>query len=56
MWLRRPEYEPVHALRKEARARNTLDEREVELLRQLEAGEITEADLPRFERASRLNG
>ena len=55
IWYRRPPWEPQHALKKEARARNALDAREAELMRQLEAGEITEADLPRFELASRLN-
>jgi len=52
IWYRRPAWEPVHALKKEARARNALDKKEQELLDQLEAGEITEADLPHFRRAS----
>ena len=54
IWFRRPPYEPVHALRKEARARNALDQKEQELLDQLEAGEITEADLPHFRPASQI--
>ena len=55
LWLKRPTYEPVHALRKEARARNALDERESQLIEALEAGDITEADLPGFVQASGLN-
>jgi hypothetical protein len=54
-WLRRPSYEPAYALRKEARARNALDERTADLMKALEAGEITEEDLPGFIQASRLN-
>jgi hypothetical protein len=53
-WFKRPTTEPVHALRKEARARNALDEKEALLLASLESGDISESDLPGFSQASQI--
>ena len=53
-WYRRPPTEPVRALRKEARARNALDEKEAFLLDSLESGDISESDLPGFSQASQI--
>lgn len=54
VWLRRPPCEPVHALRKEARARNSLDENEARLMGAIEDGSIDVRDLPMFSRASEI--